>query len=53
MTLAKAKNFIGFLFVTDTAHGATPVDQGKRRNIIRARSRPHRVQQWAAWASKI
>ncbi|WP_299288979.1 phytanoyl-CoA dioxygenase family protein [uncultured Tateyamaria sp.] len=42
-----------FLFVTDTAHGATPVDPGKRRNIIRARSRPRRVKQWAAWASKL
>ncbi len=42
-----------FLFVTDTAHGATPVDPGKRRNIIRGRSRPHRVKQWSAWAHKL
>jgi len=42
-----------FLFVTDTAHGATPVAPGKRRNIMRARSRPHRVHQWSAWANKL
>lgn len=42
-----------FLFVTDTAHGATPVDPGKRRNIIRARSRPHRIRQWTSWAGKL
>ncbi|MFK7763602.1 MAG: phytanoyl-CoA dioxygenase family protein [Roseobacter sp.] len=42
-----------FLFVTDTAHGATPVDPGKRRNILRARSRPHRVKQWSSWANKL
>lgn len=42
-----------FLFVTDTAHGATPVDPGKRRNILRARSRPHRVKQWSGWANKL
>lgn len=42
-----------FLFVTDTAHGASPVAKGKRRNIIRAQSRPDRIAQWAAWANKI
>lgn len=42
-----------FLFVTDTAHGASPVGPGKRRNIIRAQSRPERIAQWAAWANKI
>ncbi|MEO9845149.1 MAG: phytanoyl-CoA dioxygenase family protein [Roseobacter sp.] len=42
-----------FLFATDTAHGATSVDPGKRRNILRARSRPHRVKQWSAWAHKL
>lgn len=42
-----------FLFVTDTAHGASPVAKGKRRNIIRAQSRPERIAQWAAWANKI
>ncbi|MEX0328243.1 MAG: phytanoyl-CoA dioxygenase family protein [Ruegeria sp.] len=40
-----------FLFLTDTAHGAQPVAPGKRRNIIRAQSRPHRVHEWAKWAS--
>lgn len=42
-----------FLFMTDTAHGATPVDAGKRRNIIRARSRAKRITEWASWASKL
>lgn len=42
-----------FLFVTDTAHGATPVAPGKRRNIIRARSRPVRIANWANWANKL
>lgn len=42
-----------FLFVTDVAHGASPVAPGKRRNIMRSRSRPVRVRQWASWASKL
>jgi len=42
-----------FLFVTDTAHGATPVAPGKRRNIIRARSRPVRVHEWQSWAGTL
>ncbi|MEP1833775.1 MAG: hypothetical protein ABJQ70_12890 [Roseobacter sp.] len=42
-----------FLFATDTAHDATSIDPGKRRNILRARSRPHRVKQWSAWAHKL
>ncbi len=42
-----------FLFVTDTAHGATPVAPGLRRNIMRSRSRPLRVKQWANWAAKL
>jgi len=42
-----------FLFLSDTAHGATPVDQGKRRNIMRARSRPARIREWSAWAGKL
>ena len=42
-----------FLFVTDTAHGATSVAPGQRRNIMRSRSRPVRVKQWANWAAKL
>ncbi len=42
-----------FLFMTDTAHGATPVAPGHRRNIIRARSRPKRILEWSAWANKL
>lgn len=42
-----------FLFVSDVAHGASPVAPGKRRNIIRSRSRPARVRQWSSWASKL
>lgn len=41
-----------FLFVTDTAHGASPVSQGHVRNIIRSQARPVRIKQWAAWAAK-
>ena len=42
-----------FIFVTDTAHGATAVEEGKRREIIRSQSRPHRITDWASWASKL
>lgn len=42
-----------FIFVTDTAHGATPVEKGRRREIIRAQSRPHRITDWTSWASKL
>lgn len=41
-----------FLFVTDTAHGASPVAEGCERRIIRAQARPTRIAQWAAWAQK-
>ncbi len=41
-----------FLFVTDTAHGASPVAAGKTRNIIRSQSRPIRIKEWAAWSAK-
>ncbi len=41
-----------FLFVTDTAHGASPVSAGRERRILRAQSRPKRITDWAAWAQK-
>lgn len=42
-----------FIFVSDTGHGATPVDKGKKREIIRSQSRPHRIKDWVNWASKL
>ena len=42
-----------FIFVSDAGHGATPVDKGKRREIIRSQSRPQRIIDWADWSSKL
>lgn len=39
-----------FLFVTDAAHGASPVEAGGQRKIMRGRSRPTRVKHWESWA---
>lgn len=42
-----------FLFITDTAHGATEVMKNYQRKIIRSQSRPLYIKHWANYASKL